>query len=84
MAETIESLGDRTGWKVDGEVATYCPQLGGWSARVRAAQNSKHHARWMVAGIDRHGEARYVTHASVLGEAVRVAEGRVRSAANNC
>jgi hypothetical protein len=37
----------------------------------------------MVAVIDRQGKARYVAHASVLGEAVRVAEGRVRSAANN-
>jgi hypothetical protein len=80
MAETIESLGDRTGWKVDGDVATYCPKPGGWSARVRAAPNSKYYARWMVAIVDQHGNARYVTHASMLGEAARIAEGRVRGA----
>jgi hypothetical protein len=80
MAESVESLGDRAGWKVDGEVATYCPEPGGWSARVRVSQNSKYYARWMVAIIDPHGKARYVTHASMLGEAAQVAEGRVHGA----
>lgn len=80
MAESITSLGDRPGWTVEGDVATYCPQPGAWRACVRASRESRYYARWSIVLIDPHGKAHHVSHASMLGEAARVAEGRVRGA----
>lgn len=77
--EDIQTLADRPGWTVDGKVATYAPVEGGWSARVTRVRVAGHtYERWHIAIRDRHGVARHVLHASMLGEAIRLAEQSVR------
>jgi len=78
MAATLESLGERTGSTVRNDVATYRPPDCDWSARVRASSESRYYARWHIAIIDPRGRAQRVSYASVLAEAARVAESRVR------
>ena len=78
VADTIDDLAGRPGWTVEGVVATYAPEPGSWTAKVRLAQQAKYYARWHVAIIGPDSRARYVSHASLLGEAVRVAERTVR------
>jgi hypothetical protein len=79
-AEDIAILGDRAGWTVGDGLATYEPTLGGWTARVRSVRMAGHsYERWHVAILDPAGRARSTSFASLLGEAARVAEARVRA-----
>ena len=77
VVETIDSLADRglDGRRRRGHLR---PGGGGWTAMIHLATTSRFYARWHVAIIDPAGVARYVSPASLLGEAVRVAEGTVR------
>jgi hypothetical protein len=79
VAEEIQTLADRPGWTIDGNVATYAPRPGAWTAKVRVTQPDKYHATLHVAIIDASGNARSVSYAGRLDEAVRVAEGSARA-----
>ena len=78
MAEELASLGQRRGWTADAVVATYEPEPGGWTARVRWVQISGHtYYRFHIAVIDPNGHAAYTCFATMISEAWRVAEGNV-------
>jgi hypothetical protein len=76
LADAIQGRGD---WTLDGSVARFTPAAGGWSARVtpvRIAGRSLD--RYHISIIDPTGVARYTSIASTTGEALRIAETRVR------
>ena len=81
VVDDLTTLGARDHWTVTGGVATYAPKPGGWTAQVRAVRVAAHsYERWHIAIIDPHGTARHTCFASLIGEAARVAESRVRAA----
>jgi hypothetical protein len=79
VTEDLQLLAERAGWTVENGVATYAPTEGGWVPKVRAVKMAGHsYERLHVAIVDPHGKARFTNFASLIGEAVRVAEGVVR------
>jgi hypothetical protein len=77
--DKVEALADRTGWTVEGPVATFAPEPSSWHGRVRrVAQPSRGSERWHVAIISPRGAAAYAQFASSINEAARVAESQVR------
>jgi hypothetical protein len=78
--DDVEALTGRSGWTVDGPVATFAPEPGSWHARVRrVAQPSRGSERFHVAIINSRGAAAYTQFATSIGEAARVAESQVRA-----
>jgi hypothetical protein len=76
----VEDVLGRPGWTVAGLVATYRPVGAGWSALVRLAIVSGHtYARWHIAIVDPNGHARSTRLVATMGEAINVAEARVRA-----
>jgi hypothetical protein len=74
-----DAIRGRVDWTLHGSVARFAPPVGGWSARitpVRIAGRSLD--RYHVSIIDPTGVARYTSMASTTGEALRIAESRVR------
>jgi hypothetical protein len=77
--DLAEVIRDRLGWSLDGGVATYRLEAGGWWAMVRAPRvPSRPSHRWTVSGVHPDGNAAWSTWASSAAEAVRVAERWVR------
>jgi len=76
MADDLDDvIHGRAGWTFDGDVATYCPQEGFWSARIRRPATPAHRShRWIVTGVHPDGNAAWVAPAGSAHEAVRLAE----------
>ena len=70
----------RAGWTVNAAEATYRPTVGGWCALVRPVRvGGRSYQRLHIVVVDPAGTARYVTHASGWGEAIRVVEAQVQA-----
>lgn len=78
--EDLAQLATVAGWTVDGRVAVFHPDPGGWRATVRVTREAgRHYDRLHIAVVDPANRAQFTTWASSVGEAQRVAEAQVRA-----
>ena len=73
--DELQTVAERPGWTVAGEVATYQPNPGGWRARVQLVPVPGHrYSRWHIAVINPAGFAAFTKSATTLSYAVTLAE----------
>jgi hypothetical protein len=82
--DLANTVADRSGWTMIGNVGVYAASPHGWSARVTyTTMPGRTYQRLHIAIIDPSGVARYTMFASTTGEAIRVAETQVHGRAGD-